>query len=161
MELDAAAPKASPSHLPQGSPQPSCPSTHIFVLVGVLGLGRVRDGGVTVGAVVLAVIVGCSGVRHDQELLDVTLRGRKHSVRVCTEPAGKRMKHHRETKSTSPGAGLLPQLLVNLNTFFFPTPSPCLIKEISSSPAPASPQFSTCSSGRCREIRSTPDNQKK
>lgn len=74
--------------------------------------------------------------------------------------AGEGMKHHRETKCTSPGAGLLPQLLISLSAPVFPTPSPCLIKEISSSPAPASPLFSTCSSGRCRKIRSTPDNQK-
>jgi len=61
--------------LPQKHPQ-TLQATHVFVLVGVLGLGGVGDGGVAVRAVVFAVIMGCSGVRHDQELLDVTLRGR-------------------------------------------------------------------------------------
>lgn len=36
--------------------------TYVFVLVGVLGLRGIGDSGVTVGAVVLAVIMGCSGV---------------------------------------------------------------------------------------------------
>lgn len=62
--------------LPQKHPQ-TLRETYVFILVGVLGLGGVGDGGVAVGAVVFAVIVGCSGVRHDQELLDVTLQGRK------------------------------------------------------------------------------------
>lgn len=68
MELDAAAQKH-----PQTPQEP-----YVFILVGVLGLGGVGDGGVAVGAVVFAVIMGCSRVRHDQELLDVTLQGRKH-----------------------------------------------------------------------------------
>lgn len=62
--------------LPHGHPQ-TPRETYVFILVGVLGLGGVGDGGVAVGAVVLAVVVGRSGVCHDEELLDVTLRGRK------------------------------------------------------------------------------------
>lgn len=65
--------------LPQKHPQ-TLQETYVFILVGVLGLGGVGDGGVAVGAVVFAVIVGCSGVRHDQELLDVALQGRKDGV---------------------------------------------------------------------------------
>lgn len=68
MELDAAAQKH-----PQTPRKP-----YVFILVGILGLGGVGDGGVAVGAVVFAVIMGCSRVRHDQELLDITLQGRKH-----------------------------------------------------------------------------------
>lgn len=77
--------------LPQKHPK-TLQDTYVFVLVGVLGLGGVRDGGVAVGAVVLAVIVGCSGVRHDQELLDVTLRGEqargsgRYGARGATNP---------------------------------------------------------------------------
>lgn len=52
----------------------SLPVRVVFILVGVLGLGGVGDGGVAVGAVVLAVLQGCPRVRHDQELLDVTLK---------------------------------------------------------------------------------------
>lgn len=62
--------------LPQKHPQ-TLQETYVFILVGVLGLGGVGDGGVAVRAVVFAVIIGCPGVRHDQELLDVTLQGRK------------------------------------------------------------------------------------
>lgn len=46
----------------------------IFIWVGVLRLGGVGDGSVTVGAIVLAVIVSCPVVRHEQQLLDVTLK---------------------------------------------------------------------------------------
>lgn len=52
----------------------SLPVCVVFILVGVLGLWGVGDGGVTVGAVVLTVLKGCPRVRHDQELLDVTLK---------------------------------------------------------------------------------------
>lgn len=46
----------------------------IFIWVGVLRLGGVGNGGVTVGAIMLAVIVSCPVVRHEQQLLDVTLK---------------------------------------------------------------------------------------
>lgn len=41
----------------------------------------IGDGGVTVGAVVLTVVVGCPGVGHDQQLLDVALWGGKPKPR--------------------------------------------------------------------------------
>lgn len=52
----------------------SLPIGIVFILVGVLGLWSIGDGGVTVGAVVLTVVVGCPGVGHDQQLLDVALK---------------------------------------------------------------------------------------
>lgn len=47
--------------------------THVFVWVGILGLGRVGDGRVTVGAVVLTVVVSGPVVRDQEQLLDITL----------------------------------------------------------------------------------------
>ena len=44
-------------------------------------------GSVTVGAVVFTVVIGCSGIGHNQKLLDVTLRKTtKHIVRVNESP---------------------------------------------------------------------------
>ena len=72
--------------LPQKHPQ-TLQETYVFILVGVLGLRGVGNSGVAVGAIVFTVIVRCSGVRHDQELLDVTLRGRKDRVSGGTDGA--------------------------------------------------------------------------
>jgi hypothetical protein len=47
--------------------------THIFVCVGVLGLGLLWDRNLTVGAVVFTVVIGSTVVRHNQQLLDVSL----------------------------------------------------------------------------------------
>lgn len=67
--------------LPEGLP--AAPSrTHIFIWVGVLRLGLVGDGGVTVRAVVLTVIVSRPVVRDKEQLLDVPLEkdGRHEQV---------------------------------------------------------------------------------
>lgn len=89
-------------------PKP-CPETHVFILVGVLGLGGVGDGSVTVGAVVFTVLQGCPRVRHDQELLDVTLQGGEHTgsgglVLLETPARGcDQRQKHKEMKSKKPG----------------------------------------------------------
>lgn len=46
----------------------------VFVWVGVLGLGRVGDGSVTVRTVVLTVIISRPVVRDEEQLLDITLK---------------------------------------------------------------------------------------
>lgn len=95
-----------------------CPKTaretHVFVLVGVLGLGGVGDGGVTVGAVVFTVLEGRPRVRHDQELLDVTLQGGSTEgqgwmVLVETPARGCSQSHkHKEIKSKTRGRATFP-----------------------------------------------------
>lgn len=63
--------------------------THVFIWVGVLRLGFVGDGRVTVGAVVLAVIVSRPVVRDEEQLLDVTLGEERSSEQVAQrEPTG-------------------------------------------------------------------------
>lgn len=53
---------------------PAAPTrTHIFIGIGVLRLGLVRDRSVTVRAVVLALVVSCPVVRDEEQLLDVSL----------------------------------------------------------------------------------------
>ena len=52
---------------------PTSPPHHTDLIIGFLGLQSLALRGVTVRAVVFTVVVRCFGVRHDQQLLDVTL----------------------------------------------------------------------------------------
>lgn len=65
----------TPPYLPDPPPPPRTQPepTHIFIRVGVLRLGGVGDGSVTIRTVVFAVIVRCPVVRDEEQLLNVTL----------------------------------------------------------------------------------------